>query len=197
MLAFNQSICESILDTVMQDRVTEYWNITQERLQTSEMVLSQTLASFEELERQHEMEKISSKHRILDLTHQLEEKNLQAFDDLHDQIILQIEKEYRHQIESIFSKVESKFLICNNESLQKIQELEATVTAIAQKASAFQQEHGSQLTNMQQQHLHQTEEAINSITKRYEDEREFILRKAEQIILDIADNFSAFDSAVN
>lgn len=197
MLAFNQSICESILETVMQDRVTEYWNITLERLQTSEMVLSQTLASFEELERQHELEKISSKHRILDLTHQLEEKNLQAFDDLHDQIILQIEKEYRHQIESIFSKVESKFLICNNESLQKIQELEATVAAIAQKASAFQQEHGSQLTNMQQQHLHQTEEAINSITKRYEDEREFILRKAEQIILDIADNFSAFDSTVN
>jgi predicted HAD superfamily phosphohydrolase len=71
------------------------------------------------------------------------------------------------------------------------------VTAIAQKASAFQQEHVSQLTNMQQQHLHQTEEAIDSITKRYEDEREFILRKAEQIILDIADNFSAFDSTVN
>ena len=178
----------------MQDRITEYWNITLERLQASEMVLSQTLASFEELKREYELEKVSSKNQILDLTHQLEGENLQAFDDLHDQIILQIEKEYQRQVESISTIVESKFITCNKEIVQKIQELETTVTTIVQEASAFQQDHGSQLTNMQQQYLHKIEEAINNVTKRYEDEKQFIVRKAEQIILEIVDNFSAFDS---
>eukprot|EP00890_Picochlorum_soloecismus_P006190 jgi/Picsp_1/6572/NSC_03915-R1_---NA--- len=175
------------------DRVSEYWNITLERLQTSEKALSQTLASLEELKRHHELDKISHKHRILDLTHQHKEKNLQAFDDLCDQIIQQIEREYQRIVDSISSDAKSKFFTCNNESLQKIQELESTVTKIARETTAFQQKHGSQLANVHQQHLQRIEAIINNLTKRYEDEKEFIVRKAEQIIWDIADNFSACD----
>lgn len=179
--------------TMIQDRVTEYWNITLERLQTSEMALTQTLASFEELKRNHELEKISHKFRILDLTHRHLEKKVHAYDDFHGQIIQQMEKEYQRQVDRISSDVESKFQTSNLNNLQKIQELESAVAKIAQETSAFQQEHGSQLANVHQQHLQKIEGILKNLTRRYEDEKEFIMRKAEQIIWDIAGNFSAFD----